>query len=181
MKLNREQIVKALECCIKVGGYRMDEHYCANCPLFDTRCALLLPQNALSLINELTVELDAMRCAANSYKMHYEKLTEENERLRAEQTKIKRKVLMEASSKFAGHSDYHGDTILCKLICMAEGKEVRVATPIDDVRRKETRADTVRKMQERLKANRVRRDGLSFKVVDFEAIDRVAAEMLVGE
>lgn len=42
-------------------------------------------------------------------------------------------------------------------------------------------ADTVRKMQERLKANMVRRDGLSFKVVDFEAIDRVAAEMLDGE
>ena len=40
---------------------------------------------------------------------------------------------------------------------------------------------TVRKMQDRLKANRVRRDGLSFKLVDFEAIDRVAAEMLDGE
>ncbi len=34
-------------------------------------------RNALSLIKELTVELEAMRTAANSYKMHNEKLVEE--------------------------------------------------------------------------------------------------------
>lgn len=154
MKLNREQIVKALECCIKVGGYRMGEHCRANCHLFDTRCALLLPQNALSLINELTVELDAMRCAANSYKMHYEKLTEENERLRADNA--------------------------IEFTCVF-GQPHKVSDcPINDEISK-AKAKTVRKMQERLKANRVRRNGLSFKVVDFEAIDRVAAEMLDGE
>lgn len=32
------------------------------------------------------------------------------------------------------------------------------------------KADTVRKMHERLKANKVCRDGLSFKVVDFDTI-----------
>jgi regulator of replication initiation timing len=47
-------------------------------------------KDALSLINsqeqrieKLAVELEAMRCAANSYKMHNKELTEENERLRA--------------------------------------------------------------------------------------------------
>lgn len=154
MKLNREQIVKALECCIKVGGYRMGEHCRANCPLFDTRCALLLPQNALSLINELTVELDAMRCAANSYKMHYEKLTEENERLRADNA--------------------------IEFTCVFDQPHKVSDCPINDEISK-AKAKTVRKMQERLKANRVRRDGLLFKVVDFEVIDRVAAEMLDGE
>ena len=39
-------------------------------------------------------------------------------------------VLKEAAKKFAGHSDYHGDTILCTLICMAEGKEVGNAKPL---------------------------------------------------
>ena len=55
----------------------------------------------------------------------------EIERLHDEVSKTRRKALLEASSKFAGHSDYHGDTILCKLICMAEGKEVEIAKPLD--------------------------------------------------
>lgn len=41
-----------------------------------------------------------------------------------------KKALMQAFSKFSGHSDYHGDTILCSLKCMAEGKEVFPAKPI---------------------------------------------------
>ena len=41
----------------------------------------------------------------------------------------KKKALMQAFSKFSGHSDYHGDTILCSLKCMAEGKEVSLAKP----------------------------------------------------
>ena len=43
---------------------------------------------------------------------------------------VKKKALMQAFSKFSGHSDYHGDTILCSLKCMAEGKEVSPAKPI---------------------------------------------------
>ena len=127
MELNAEKIVKGLACCSS------DTADCNNCPyseFAEGNCFDNAKKDAIALIKELT---------------------EENERLRAEQTKIKRKVLMEAASKFAGHSDYHGDAILCKLICMSEGKEVGVARPIDEVRRKENRADTVRKMQERLK------------------------------
>lgn len=56
---------------------------------------------------------------------------EEIERLKSELSNTRRKALLEASSKFAGHSNYHGDTILCKLICMAEGQEVDIATPLD--------------------------------------------------
>ena len=51
MELNREQIVKALECCAKVGGHR-DAHYCNDCPLHGERCALKLPKNAIALIRE---------------------------------------------------------------------------------------------------------------------------------
>ena len=43
------------------------------------------------------------------------------------------------------------------------------------------KADTVRKMQEGLKANKICRDGLSFKVVDFDTIDQIAKEMLEGK
>lgn len=55
----------------------------------------------------------------------------EIERLKSELSNTRRKALLEASSKFAGHSNYHGDTILCKLICMAEGQEVGIAIPLD--------------------------------------------------
>lgn len=44
----------------------------------------------------------------------------------------------EIFKKFAGHSDYHGDTILSTIKCMAEGKEVESATPlnIDEIKLK---------------------------------------------
>ena len=48
----------------------------------------------------------------------------------APKSEVERRVLQKAASKFSGHSDYHGDTILCQLICMAEGKETKQATPI---------------------------------------------------
>lgn len=55
----------------------------------------------------------------------------EIERLKSELSNTRRKALLEASSKFAGHSNYHGDAILCKLICMSEGQEVGTAIPLD--------------------------------------------------
>lgn len=55
----------------------------------------------------------------------------EIERLKSELSNTRRKALLEASSKFAGHSNYHGDTILEKLTCMAEGQEVGKARPLD--------------------------------------------------
>ena len=72
----------------------------------------------------------------------------EIERLESELSNTRRKALLEASSKFAGHSNYHGDTILCKLICMAEGKEVGIATPLD---MSEMKAEAYKEFAERLK------------------------------
>jgi hypothetical protein len=142
MELNREEIIKALECCIKAETW-------GDCA--DSGCPACQKQGCYFYLrtdedNENTIYIEIFKDVLALIK----ELTEENERLGAEQSKIKRKILMEAASKFAGHSDYHGDTILCKLICMSEGKEVGVAKPIDEVRRKENRADTVRKMQEKI-------------------------------
>ena len=55
----------------------------------------------------------------------------EIERLKLELSNTRRKALLEASSKCAGHSNYHGDDILEKLTCMAEGQEVGKARPLD--------------------------------------------------
>ena len=101
MQLDKEKIIKALECCTCLG----ENENCPNCK-YNTEylkgSSLLI--DALAHIKELTeelvkcytdkaklteenaylkhIELEAMRGAANSYKIHNEKLTEENERLR---------------------------------------------------------------------------------------------------
>ena len=41
-----------------------------------------------------------------------------------------KKFADELCSKFAGHSDYHGDTILSTIRCIAEGKKVGNARPL---------------------------------------------------
>lgn len=34
-------------------------------------------------------------------------------------------------SKFAGHSDYHGDKILSAIVCVKEGKEIKSVRPLE--------------------------------------------------
>lgn len=70
----------------------------------------------------------------------------EIERLKDEVSTARRKALLEASGKFAGHSDYHGDTVLVKLICMAEGKEVGEARPLD---KNEIKAEAIKEYIEK--------------------------------
>ena len=69
------EIIKALQCCNGWDGR------CLNCPLNreGTNCKEKLNSYALDLINRqkaevdrLNIELQSMRSAANSYKMHYE-------------------------------------------------------------------------------------------------------------
>lgn len=78
--MENNDIKKALECCVKVGGYR-DAQICNDCPLSEKRCAILLPENALALITsqeqrikELTEDLHATRTELT-------RVQEENERL----------------------------------------------------------------------------------------------------
>ena len=79
----------------------------------------------------------------------------EIERFKSELSNTRRKALLEASSKFAGHSNYHGDTILCKLICMAEGQEVGIAIPLD---MSEMKANAYKEFAERLCEGKVSND-----------------------
>ena len=72
MELNREQIIKALEHC--ASGTSSEA--CDGCPFNDMQLcdqeSNAIEKHALALIKELTVEVEALRGAANSYKMHYE-------------------------------------------------------------------------------------------------------------
>lgn len=102
-KFTDEEIIETLECCAYSDG-------CERCQCSKQCDGAEHLINALDLINRQKAEI---------------------ERLRSELSNTRRKALLEASSKFAGHSNYHGDTILCKLICMAEGQEVGIAIPLD--------------------------------------------------
>lgn len=77
--MNDNDVIKALKLC------SVEKNTCKNCPYRVNGCLSedgtnLLIRDALDLINRrneeinrLTVELQAMRGSANSYKMHYEK------------------------------------------------------------------------------------------------------------
>lgn len=119
-KLTDEEIIKALECHINAED-------CVGCEMFGRCDEIILTKLVLDLINRQKSEI---------------------ERLKSELSNTRRKALLEASSKFAGHSNYHGDTILCKLICMAEGQEVGIAIPLD---MSEMKANAYKEFAERIR------------------------------
>lgn len=101
-KFTDDEIIKALECCSPIISEDFD---CDICPYNEKGCNTKLVRDALALINrqkaeieslqavhadmteslrlaaeankDMSVELDAMRGAANSYKMHYENAIKE--------------------------------------------------------------------------------------------------------
>ena len=77
MTLNRDQVVKALECCVKSE--------CNRCPLRDGRCANgEMGRLSLTIIKELTVENEILRERYRILDDSYEKLLSENGKLGAE-------------------------------------------------------------------------------------------------
>ena len=146
MELNREQIVKALECCTSGINHKGDIP-CLDCPYDECNivggtserqitgtCQSWLKKDALSLIKELT---------------------EENERLK----KDNEYILMQHAFQRRPSGDCWNDVI------------------------EKAKADTVRKMQEQIKAEIERfdkRGGYAFitKDVVFFFIDQIAKEML---
>ena len=121
MELNREQIIKALECCSK--------ETCEDCPyanedIFDTSCGINMAKDALALIKELT---------------------EENERLRAE---------------------CENQSLLWK----------KHFESIYETAKETVKADTVRKMQERIKEHCIK--GGIYPAFVASTIDQIAKEMV---
>lgn len=128
--------------------------YCRGCMYGDTNqfhCKDDLMQNTLDLINRQKSEIESAR----------------------------RKALLEAARKFAGHSDYHGDTILCILKCMVEGKEVKPARPLN---KKEIKTEAIKEFWKMLKrkAFGIIDPDSSIKVVDVADGDNLVKEMTEG-
>ena len=160
---NREQIIKALECCVKIeqGGLLSVE--CDECPygVGDNDCKNL-EQDALSLIKELTEEALSWKEIAEGYQKLFEdcaedraRLTEENERLRAENETL----------KIATNEQY---SHLCD--CLDKIAEM--------LRQKE--ADTVREFADRLKTKTYTNNYCQEIVLESD-IDQISKEMLEGE
>ena len=129
MELNREQIIKALECCY-MQELEHNEN-CPECPYTDLypNCAEYLGKHCFSLIKELT---------------------EENERLR-------------------------GD--IAKEFTCVFGQPHRVSDcPIDDEIAK-AKADTVRKMQERLRDRHLTATNPNVICLYETELDQIAKEM----
>lgn len=173
MELNREQIIKALECC---GAYNHGKT-CKECPYRqidlgdDEICSNRMSLDALALIKELTLELEAMRTAANSYKMHNEKLTEENERLRGERDAraILNAELIERKNELQKANEELGQ------YCQELEKELNGCADII--------VNTVRKMQNRF-AVHLGAYGINDKVKISEVfglLGTIEKEMLEGE
>ena len=159
------EIIKALECC---------SSYCRNeCSYYnDDLCMENMQKQAIDLINRQKAEIDGLIAGQESLQKH---LAEKN----AEIESIRRKALLEGASYFAGHSNYHGDTILCILKCMAEGKQVKSARPLN---MHEIKSEAIKEFAERLKPlymNDVRFYRKTKDIVekDLRRIDNLVKEM----
>lgn len=97
-----KEIIKALECC--EIAYDQD---CAECPLYpddgEIVCREVLREEALDLITRqkaelenLKVENQSLRSAANSLKMHYEEAQVEIERLEERSVEVSKTIKSEA-------------------------------------------------------------------------------------
>lgn len=183
MEINEKHTIKGLECCTR-GRKSNEGRPCLECPYNEcnlvggTRerqikgtCQGWLMKDALALFESLEVELKAMRSAANAYKIYIVELTEETARLE------KLCALREKD---------HNDT--CDLLFKAEAENERLMREktalecIVSTARNQAKADTVRKMHERLQAyfgNYV----LGYKIPLTEAlkaVNQIAKEM-IGE
>ena len=167
--MEREQIIKALECC---GG----EHPCGEeCFGHDIKgiseCTRILAQNALALINsqeqrikELTEENEVRKGLNTMLNNGLRRLGEENERLRG--------ILLQFTDivhKWGNKNGY--DTSEISLVPI-----LNEATAI----KSQIEADTVRKMQERLHVQFHDRVAYTRSYVH-DTIDQIAKEMLEGE
>jgi hypothetical protein len=76
--LDREQIIKALECCTYGGdATKTQVEVCLPCPYFNEgNCTDILKENALSLIKQLTEENERLR-ADNIYGLSASNLAKE--------------------------------------------------------------------------------------------------------
>lgn len=182
MELNREQVIKALECCNK--AIVAD---CVDCPLCDVdSCENSLLGNALSLINELTEERDGlenlihtMSEIENRMSETIEELTSENKLLNVELGNANSEIsrLIEERKELTEENERLKRTQVVQHIHIDEQFRKEC-----EYEMKQLKADTVKKMQERLTSFFANDDTLKYIEVDAEyineQIDHITEEIL---
>lgn len=196
MKYNREQIVKALECCANEGFQD-----CENCPLnipHQPCSKVKLPRISLALIKELTEENEKFR-------YNHEKLIEERDTFReyaynmqkyVENIRHKEEEGYEPSAaRYAAEMEMWHIVALEKKELTEENKTLNSLVKVlsennadleDELAKtydllEDSKADTIQKMRAMLKARSFRDVpvfGEPYSCVDFVIIDQVAKAML---
>ena len=149
---------------------------CLDYPSFDDPvCMTILMASALGLINRQLAEIEKLKNEVFAKEDEYNDMVEQRNRVESHLETAKAEAIKEFADNlcrvFAGHSDYHGDTILAKIICSKEGKPIQTAKPIDTSKIKYA---AIKEFAERLKKIYATHDGL------WATIDDIIEEM-VGE
>lgn len=187
MELNRERIIRGLACC--KGSYD-----CFTCDIYKRGCAGFregLARDALALIKELTEENKAWQMQLISQeekagKAYYdlacevENLRAENENLHASCTELTQSCtkLTEENERLRAEKEAENKELFYKWKKIADETADRYEGLYQDAK-KALVASTVRKMQERLKAQKFTHKNFG-ELVYVEDIDQIAKEMLEG-
>lgn len=193
--MEKEQIIKGLECCGSEG------HICGKCPYQSVRigisCRDKLSRDALALIKELTEEIERLEkakyiyatvdyCAddlANALEEN-KRLTEENERLSTALANYDRQTEARISEEYytaEAYDELREENERLTGICESYALQYGTATD-KEVFLKRERADTVREFAERLKYTLCINNEENTEFFDYsytlETIDEVANKIL---
>ena len=126
-----EKVIKGLECCTGLGCHH-------GCKYLKNGCTQFLKMDALELLKEqeqLKIALSEGQKQVQGLLSSGRELEEtinilkgEIDRLKAEKTKAFDYLF----SKFAGHSNYHGDSVLCAIEAVKEGKKIETVKTMDE-------------------------------------------------
>lgn len=175
MKLNAEQIIKALECC-------KDEsiNECVNCPYnVFMNCDGRVRNDAFALIKQLTEEVATWKAIAEGYQKKFEDCAEDRARLTDENAELKRLRLCELVKANNLACD---NALLQTVTAQRERTTVIPKSKIEDIYTSGM-MDGVRQMQTRLTQYIGTYTDKSFVYVSamFKLVDRIAKELIGDE
>lgn len=164
--MEREQIIKALECCADANSC-----YDGKCPYKHhilTVCTTSLSRDALSLIKELTAKTEAQDITISELRQKLEKAQHDADR-------YARKIeeLTEVNERMM---------VACRMAQVPLPDGLEIIHNFCQKQAKKAKADTVRKMQDMVAVHfGTYTDKDTVKVLDvFRLLDKIANEMLEG-
>lgn len=131
-----EKVIKGLECCNNRNDCKQCPYateYDPNLDCIDKTRAdaieLLKEQNGLMLaLEQSNASNESLNNSLSALEEIINILKDEIKRLKEEKTKAFDYLF----SKIEGHSNYHGDSILCVIECVKEGKKIKTVKTMDE-------------------------------------------------